>query len=74
MSVRAEFQTHLLNERGLAAASAIGQVFSDALDKIEALVPSGRERALVTTKLQEAAFFAKRAIAVDPANQIKDES
>jgi hypothetical protein len=70
--MRTEFQVHLLNEQGLAKAKALGEIFTEALNKIEALVPAGRERALVLTKLQEAAFFAKRGIAVDPANQIVD--
>ena len=68
--MRQEFQTHLLNERGLVAVSDVGQVFSDMLDKIETLIPPGRERAIVITKLQEACFFAKRAVAVLPDNMI----
>lgn len=67
--MRQEFQVHMLNEQGIARAIELGEIFSDALTKIEALVPSGRERALVVIKLQEASYFAKRGIAVDPANQ-----
>jgi hypothetical protein len=67
--MRAEFQVHLLNDQGLAKATELGEIFSEALSKIESLVPAGRERALVVTKLQEASFFAKRGIAVDPSNQ-----
>ena len=66
--MRSEFQVHLLNSEGIAKANALGDIFSTALDQIEALIPPGRERALVITKLQEASFFAKRAIALDPAN------
>jgi len=66
---RTEFAVHSLNDQGLAKAGDLADIFSDALDKIEAFVPAGRERSLVVTKLQEAAFFAKRAIALDPANQ-----
>jgi len=66
---RTEFSVHILNEQGLSKAGDLADIFSDALDKIEALVPAGRERALVITKLQEACFFGKRAIALDPANQ-----
>jgi hypothetical protein len=69
MSRRQEFAVHILNDIGIAKATALGKIFSDALDAIEAIVPAGRERALVVTKLQEASFFAKRGIAVDPANQ-----
>jgi hypothetical protein len=67
--MRPEFQVHMLNEVGIAKAITLGEVFSKALDAIEQLVPTGRDRALVITKLQEASFFAKRGIAVDPANQ-----
>lgn len=68
-SMRTEFQVHILNEAGVVKATALGEIFSTALDQIEALVPAGRERALVVTKLQEASFFAKRGIAVNPDNQ-----
>lgn len=69
-SIRPEFAVHLLNDQGIAKATELGEIFSEALAEIEQLVPAGRERALVVTKLQEAAFFAKRGIAVDAANQI----
>lgn len=67
--MRPEFEVHKLNEYGLRSAEAIAQAFSDCLERVEALVPAGRERALVATKLQEACFFAKRGIASLPANQ-----
>lgn len=66
--MREEFKVQLLNDEGLAKASDVGFIFSKALDAIEQLISPGRERALVVTKLQEACFFAKRAIALDPAN------
>jgi hypothetical protein len=68
-SIRPEFQVHILNASGLGKASALQDIFTDALNKIEALVPPTRERSLVVTKLQEACFFAKRAIAILPENQ-----
>lgn len=72
-TVRSEFQVHLLNDEGISKAAELSVVFSQALTKIEHLVPrtpeTGRLLALVTTKLQEASFFAKRAIAVDVTNQ-----
>lgn len=68
--IRSEFQVHMLNEQGIARASALGEVFSDALNKIEALVPAGRERAIVITHLQEASFFAKRGVATQKENQL----
>jgi len=65
---RDEFKVHLLNPTGIAKATELSDIFSDALTRIESLVPAGRERALVVTKLQEACFFAKRGIALDSAN------
>lgn len=67
--MRGEFQVHILNEQGIDRALQLGDAFSEFLDKLEVLVPAGRERALVVTKLQEASFFAKRAIALLPENQ-----
>lgn len=64
-----EFQVHMLNETGIARATELGEAFSALLETIEGLVPAGRDRALVVTKLQEASYFAKRGIAVLPENQ-----
>jgi len=47
----------------------VARIFIVALDDVETLIPPGRERSLVVTKLQEASFFAERAIALDPSNQ-----
>jgi hypothetical protein len=65
-----EFKVHLLNEYGLAKAADVAHVFSEALRFLDALIPQGRERALVVTKMQEACFFAKRAVALQPDNQL----
>ncbi len=67
--MRSEFQVHRLNDSGFTKAEELGVIFSDALEEIEKIVPAGSERALVITKLQEACFFAKRAMALDLANQ-----
>lgn len=69
--VRAEFEVHRLNEVGLLKAGELAAGFSQLLDLVDSLVPAGRERALVVTKLQEASFFAKRAIALLPENQTR---
>lgn len=70
---RKEFNVHVLNEEGQKKAADVGEVFSDALTKIEAIIGDDvgvkRELALVITKLQEASFFAKRAVALQPSNQ-----
>lgn len=70
MKIRDEFRPHLLNEAGLAKADEIAGVFTEALDGIEKVCgKDGREMALVRTALQEACFWAKRAMAVRPENQ-----
>lgn len=67
------FAVHKLNEHGMAQAKKIQEVFDDTLDDLKVIIgdaPS-REMSLVVTKLQEAGFFAKRAMAVKPENQEK---
>jgi len=63
-----EFQTHRLNEEGMEKAKMIAYIFDECLDSIESLCPSGRELAIVRTKLEEACFFAKKAMASDSSN------
>lgn len=70
MTIRDEFGVHILNDSGIAKAREIAEVYSRALVDLEALCGAdGREMAIVKTKLQESAFFAKRAMAVRPENQ-----
>lgn len=74
ITIREEFAVHKLNDVGMLRARDIAKLFSLFLNSIEAHCgASGREMAIVRTKLQEAAFFAKRAIALDPESQAKDE-
>lgn len=58
-----EFQVHLLNEQGKAKAQSIAEAFDECLNKISALCPPSRELSLARTKLEEACFFAKKAMA-----------
>lgn len=65
-----EFETHILTEEGIAKAKEIANVFNDALTQLHVLIgTSGRYPAIVRTKLEEASFFAKKAMAVLPENQ-----
>lgn len=64
--IRAEFEAHALNDEGRAQLDQIRDAFGSLLDEIEKRVPAGRERALVTTKLQEAAMWAARGLAAKP--------
>ena len=70
-NIRSEFQAHLLNEQGIAKAKKIAQIFTTLLNEVEETSgKDGREMALVRTQLEQAAFFAKKAMAQRPENQI----
>lgn len=64
-----EFKVHRLNEEGLKKADELASEFASLLDTVEHMIPAGRERAIVVTKLQEACFFAKRGLALRPEYQ-----
>lgn len=63
-----EFQVHMLNSNGKSKATSIANVFNYCLTALESYCPSGREMSIVRTKLEEASFFAKKAMANDPSN------
>lgn len=68
--IRPEFTVHMLNDAGKGKAAAIAETLSAALDGLEAVCgKDGREMAVVRTKLEEACFFAKRAMAQRSENQ-----
>lgn len=64
-----EFEVHMLNETGKARARAIALAFDQLLTNLEAAGVDGREGAIVRTKLEEAAFFAKKSMAKKKENQ-----
>lgn len=61
--MHAEFQTHKLNDQGFAKAKQLAEKFDELLTYIEGTVTSSRERSIAATKLEEACFFAKKALA-----------
>lgn len=64
------FQFHRLNPAGIEKAQRIAFHFSLLLQHLSLHCPvSTREFAIVKTKLEEAAFFAKKSMANDPSNQ-----
>jgi hypothetical protein len=67
--MRPEFKVHMLNASGKAKARGIAENFSALLDAVEAAGCTGRDLALVKTKLEEACFCAKRGMASLPENQ-----
>jgi len=64
------FQVHLLNDAGIEKAKKLQQLFTNFLHELIDLNGSeGREMAIVFTKLEEASFFAKKAMAMKKENQ-----
>lgn len=63
------FQVHMLNDLGVKTAEDIAAHFDGLLAHLSTVCPDGRELALVKTKLEEACFYAKKAMASDPRNQ-----
>lgn len=66
--MNAMFAVHKLNDTGLAKAEDIAHRFADLASRLETICPAGRERSILMTKLEEACFFAKKAMVADPAN------
>lgn len=67
---RPEFQVHILNPVGITKAIDLADYFNRFLDQVEELAGAGgREMAIVRTKLEEACFFAKKALANRAENQ-----
>jgi hypothetical protein len=64
------FQFHKLNDEGIKRGVEIAEAFTDLWNKLQPLLPvSAREVSIVRTKLEEASFFAKKAMANVPENQ-----
>jgi len=63
------FKVHKLNAVGLQKAGELADAFSQLLSKLEEICPEGREFSLVKTKLEEASFFAKKSMAMNPEHQ-----
>lgn len=63
------FEVHRLNAHGLNKADRIAAAFDSCLRELVDMCPPGRELALVKTKLEEAAFFAKKSMAAQLENQ-----
>ena len=68
------FEVHKLNDVGLVRARQIAELFDNLLTGLTGVFGAeGREAAIVKTKLEEACFFAKKALASKPENQAEEE-
>ncbi len=63
------FTHEKLNPAGTEKVDHVEGIFATALELLNEVCPPGRELALVKTKLQEACFWAKKAICETEANQ-----
>lgn len=64
-----EFAVHRLNQEGMEKATSIAFGFDLLLGGLEAVCMPGRELSICKTKLEEACFFAKKAMAINLGNQ-----
>jgi hypothetical protein len=61
------FEVHILNATGKENARYLQDAFKSFLGALEETCgKDGREMAIVRTKLEEASFYAKRAMAMRP--------
>ena len=64
-----EFEVHMLNADGKSKAATIANAFDTCLTTLLAVNPeASREMSVCRTKLEEAYFFAKKAMAHKPEN------
>ena len=63
-----EFSVHRLNAEGMRKALEIAEGFDALLSGLQTVCPSSREMSIARTKLEEACFFAKKAMASAPGN------
>lgn len=58
-----EFQVHKVSDEGFVELGNIGLLFDGLLTDLKAKIPNSRLMSMATTKLEEACFFAKKALA-----------
>ncbi len=63
------FESYPLNEAGQKKTVLITEAFNGLLTELRPVCPEGREWSIVKTKLEEAAFYARKAMALAPINQ-----
>ena len=64
------FEVHMLNEDGKGKANVIAAKFYELLCVLEGIgLGPSREMSIVRMKLEEACFFAKKAMANEKSNQ-----
>ena len=67
--MRPKFAVHKLNEEGQQRAQMISESFDSLVSTLNGICMDCREYSIAKTKLEEACFFAKKAMAINLANQ-----
>jgi hypothetical protein len=62
------FKFQRLNNNGHAIAGSVAKSFDRLLTKLRKKIKPGRELAIAEMHLEEACFFLKKAVSVDPDN------
>jgi hypothetical protein len=62
------FNTHKLNDKGFNEVAAFKNHMAIAVDIALKNIPEGREKSIFVTKMEEAMFFATKAIASKDGN------
>ena len=57
-----EFESKRLNPSGIAKAGELALAFDALLENLKTMCPESREFSIAKTKLEEASFFAKKAL------------
>lgn len=57
-----EFSSTKVTKEGVEKINKTREIFDSALEQLKAICPEGRELSLVKTKLEEASFFAIKAV------------
>lgn len=62
------FHTHKLNDKGVRDVARFKYAMTAVVVNVLGMMPEGREKALFTTKIEEAVFFGTKAVAGKPGN------
>jgi hypothetical protein len=63
------FSSNKLNAQGVERSQKIREAFTRLYDELQLLCPVSRELSLVSTKLEEAGFFAQKAMSKSLENR-----
>ena len=65
----ADFGFHKMNKTGIKRSEQIAKLFEELVENLDQHFFDARTKAVCLTKLEEAAFFAKKSMALNTDNQ-----